>query len=224
MTSPKLFQILTPILASLESENITPSKLVFKSSATRGFHFLFLWVGQWPQARLLLWSSARRECWGIIFSFMPHAPILFNHIYLFTKKYQNITYKLFWASMNISHPIGPQIFHILLSKLGHDINHHKNLKNSYLIKFYYHYLAKSKTTPTSPMHTSRAVHQKPKIDPPTQTAQADLKIGRPDTGDIRRWVFATKNRFRRVGWRVLFSKTRWTRSNRRNPWKKTGST
>ena len=142
------------------------------------------------------------------FSLIPHALILFNHIYLFTKKYQNITYKLFWASMNISHPIGPQIFHILLSKLGHDINHHKNLKNSYLIKFYYHYLAKSKTTPTSPMHTSRAVHQKPKIDPPTQTAQVDLKIGRPDTGDIRRWVFATKNRFRGVRWRVLFSKTR----------------
>ena len=104
---------------------------------------------------------------------MPNAPILFNHIYLFTKKYQNITYKLFWVSMNISHPIGPQIFPILLSKLGHDINHHKNLKNSYLFKFYYHYLAKSKTTPTSPMHTSRVVYQKPKTNPPTQTARAD---------------------------------------------------
>ena len=156
MTSPKLFQIITPIPASLEFANIAPSKLVFKSSAARGFHFLFLQVGQRPQGRLLLWSSARKECWGTISSLMPHALILFNHIYLFTKKYQNIIHKLFWASMNISHPIGPQIFPISLSKLGHDINHHKEPKNSYLIKFYYHYLAKSKTGPTSPMHTSHS--------------------------------------------------------------------
>ena len=44
--------------------------------------------------------------------------------------------------MNISHSTGPQIFHILLSKLGHDINHLKKPKKSYLIQFHYHYLAK----------------------------------------------------------------------------------
>ena len=59
------------------------------------------------------------KCWGTTFSLMPHAPILFNHFYLFTKKYQNITLKLFWASMNISHPIGLQIFPISLSIIGH---------------------------------------------------------------------------------------------------------
>ena len=59
---------------------------------------------------------------------MPHAPILFNPIYLFTKKYQNITYKLFWASMNIFHLIGPQIFPISLFKLGHNINHYCGAK------------------------------------------------------------------------------------------------
>ena len=51
--------------------------------------------------------------------------------------------------MDISHPIGQQVFHISLSKLGHAINHHKSPKNSYLIQFHYHYLAKSKTNPTT---------------------------------------------------------------------------
>ena len=38
----------------------------------------------------------------------------------------------------------------------------------------------------------RAIHQKPKINPPTQTAQADPKTNRL-AGDGRRKVFATKN-------------------------------
>ena len=59
---------------------------------------------------------------------MPRAPILFNHIYLFTKKYQNITHKLLWASINITHSIALQIFHISLSKFDHDINYHKKPK------------------------------------------------------------------------------------------------
>ena len=86
----------------------------------------------------------------------PLAPILFNHIYLFTKKYQNINHELFRVSMNISHPIHPQIFLISLSKLGHDINYHKKPKNSYLIQFHYHYLAKPKTGPMILIHTSHS--------------------------------------------------------------------
>ena len=38
-------------------------------------------------------------------------PYLITFIYSL-KKNQNITHKLFWVSMNISHLIGPQIFHI----------------------------------------------------------------------------------------------------------------
>ena len=37
--------------------------------------------------------------------------------------------------MNISHPIGPQIFHIALFKLGHDINYHKSPKTHILSNF-----------------------------------------------------------------------------------------
>ena len=66
---------------------------------------------------------------------MPRATRLFNYIYLFTKKYQNITRKLFRASMNISHPIGPQIVPITLSKLGHDVNNHKSPKTHILSNF-----------------------------------------------------------------------------------------
>ena len=88
--------------------------------------------GPWPKKKkkkVQTWSSPtvgskeKTRCWGTIFSLVPHIPILFNHIYLFTKKYQNLTHKLFWASINISHSIGPQIFHISLSTLGHDINY-----------------------------------------------------------------------------------------------------
>ena len=50
-----------------------------------------------------------------------------------------------------------QIFHISLSKLGHDINYHKNPKNSYFIQFYYHYLAKPKTGHMNPIHTSYSI-------------------------------------------------------------------
>ena len=35
--------------------------------------------------------------------------------------------------MNISHPIGPQIFHILFSKLGYDINYHKKILKTHIL-------------------------------------------------------------------------------------------
>ena len=87
-----------------------------------------------------------------------HVPQSYLITFIYSpKKYQNITHKLFWASMNISLAIGLQIFHISLSKLDHDINHHKSLKNSYLIQFHYHYLAKPKIgRPYNPMHTSHS--------------------------------------------------------------------
>ena len=59
----------------------------------------------------------------------------------------------------------------------------------------------------STVHIS-AVHQKLKTDPLAQTARADPKTGQLDAGHSRWRVFAMKNRFRRVGWRVSFSKTR----------------
>ena len=86
----------------------------------------FKWCGAITTPISLFFFSLFTFCWGTIFSLMPPASILFNHIYLFTKKYQNIAHKLFWVSINISHLIGPQIFHISLSKLGHDIYYHKN--------------------------------------------------------------------------------------------------
>ena len=78
----------------------------------------------YDKKKVQIWSSPavgskeKIRRWDTIFSLMPRAPILFNHIYLFTKKYQNITHKLLWASINIAHSIGLQIFHILLSKIG----------------------------------------------------------------------------------------------------------
>ena len=35
------------------------------------------------------------------------------------------------------------MFHILLSKLGYDINYHKKHQNSYFIQFYYHIIFKT---------------------------------------------------------------------------------
>ena len=58
--------------------------------------------------------------------------------------------------MNISHPIDPQIFPISLSKLGHNINHHKSPKYHILFNFIFIILAEPKTGPFNPMHTSQS--------------------------------------------------------------------
>ena len=68
----------------------------------------------------------------------------------------------------------------------------------------------------------RGVHANPGTDPPAQTVRSDPKTDQPDAGDGRRRVSFTKNRLGRVGWRVFFFKTRYTRSDRRNPWEKAG--
>ena len=49
------------------------------------------------------------------------------------------------------------MFHISSLKLGYDINYHKKPNDSYFIQFYYHYLAKSKTGPMNPIHTSYSI-------------------------------------------------------------------
>ena len=48
------------------------------------------------------------------FSLMPLAPILFNHIYLFTKKYQDITHKLFGLHEYFSSHWPKNIFYLII--------------------------------------------------------------------------------------------------------------
>ena len=55
--------------------------------------------------------------------------------------------------------------------------------------------------------TTRGVHWNSKTDPLAQTTQTDPIFGQPGASDGRRRVSATKNRFRQVGWRVLFFNT-----------------
>ena len=59
----------------------------------------------------------------------------------------------------------------------------------------------------------RAVHGKPVLDPPIKTIRSCMRIRWPVAGDSWRWVTASRNCKRRVGWWVFSLKLEETRSN-----------
>ena len=59
----------------------------------------------------------------------------------------------------------------------------------------------------------RAVHRKPVPDPLAKTVRSGVSTGRPDAGDGRRQVSASRTRNQRVGWRVFPPKIRKTRTD-----------
>ena len=63
----------------------------------------------------------------------------------------------------------------------------------------------------------RAVHRKSVPDPLAKTVRSGVSTGRPDAGDGRRQVSASRTRNQRVGWRVFPPKIRKTRTTGENP-------